>query len=294
MVKSDNDIWPYQKYQSSNATPPYMQINATGAPLASGFIFFGQEQAGAEEGVKQTSPFIMTDNNELVWSGPIESSSSNFRRQILYGESIITFWIGTGQAASAGLAGLGYGEVQFYDNTYQHIQTICLQLNLTLPDGVHSECDADVHESYITERNTILLTAYNVTRADATSVGGPADAWVYDPLAVEVDIKTGDVLFVWSPLAHVPINATHYPVDGSGMNSSQPFDWFHMNSIQLHNGNYLINARHTWTTYYVNPKGDIIWQIDGATGGSFGSLPENGLFVSDNGMLRIPSTERRG
>lgn len=279
VIKNGTEIWPYQRYQSSNATPPYMQINATGEPLAPGLIFFGQENEASVAAVKQASPFIMTDDNELVWSGPIVNAA-NFRPQTLYNQSILTYWEGTGGAAEAGLASLGYGQVLLYDNTYQLIQTICLKLNLTQPDGVYAECEADTHESFITSHNSILVTAYNVTQADATSVGGPADAWVYDPLAVEVDIKTGDILFLWSPLAHVPINGTHYAIADFGLNASKPYDWFHMNSIQMHEGNYLINARNMFTTYYVSPEGDILWQIDGVNGGSFGSLPESGTFVS--------------
>ncbi|PSR80927.1 ASST-domain-containing protein [Coniella lustricola] len=251
-----------------------MQINATGESRAPGLIFFRQENAASTAAVEQVSPFIMTDDNDLIWSGPT-ITATNFRQQLLYNQSIITYWEGTGNAADAGLVGLGYGKVLLYDNKYELIQTICLQLNLTQPDGIESDCEADVHESYITNRNSILVTAYNVTQTDATSIGGPADAWIYDPLAVEIDIKTGEILFLWSPLAHVPINATQTAIDGTGVNASQPFDWFHMNSIQWDDGNYLINARNTWASYYVNSQGDVLWEINRFNGGTFGSLPEN-------------------
>lgn len=121
---------------------------------------------------------------------------------------------------------------------------------------------------------------YNTTQADLSSVGGPKDGWVLDPLAVEVDINTNEALWIWSPLAHVPINSTKYPLFYAGTNTSNPYDWFHMNSIQPYNGNVLINARQTWTSYYVNQDGDILWELEGQNGGDFGPLPEGAQFVS--------------
>ena len=122
---------------------------------------------------------------------------------------------------------------------------------------------------------------YNTTTADLTSVGGPKNGWVLDPLVVEVNLTNNEPVFIWSPLAHVPINTTHSPLRGTGHNSSSPYDWFHTNSIQSFEGHYLINSRGTWTSYYVNKDGAIEWQINGAGGGSFGSLPEGAQFVSN-------------
>lgn len=278
---NDSSVWPWQSYISSNITPPYLQINRSdNSELSPGFIFLGQEDdSSTEPGVKEVAPFILTDDNELVWGGPV-GDSSNFRQQFWGNQSIITFWVGTGKAAYGADAGRGWGKVLFYDNTYKLINTVCLQLNLTLPTGTSTECEADVHESFITPENTILLTAYNTSRGDLTSLGGPSDGWVYDSIAVELDLATNEVVFVWSPLAHLPVNLTHYPYTGS--NLTAPFDWFHMNSIQKVGDHYLVNSRHLWRTFLVNKAGEIVWTIDGENGGDFGSLPENGTFVSNH------------
>lgn len=280
VVSNDSSVWPWQTYVSSNITPPYLQINRSGeGELSPGFIFLGQEDdSSSDPGVKEVAPFILTDENELVWGGPV-GDSSNFRQQFWGNQSVITFWVGTGKAAYGADAGRGWGEVLFYDNTYRLINTVCLQLNLTLPTGTTAECQSDVHESFITPDNTILLTAYNTSQGDLTSLGGPSDGWVYDSIAVELDLATNEVVFSWSPLAHLPVNLTHYPYTGS--NLTEPFDWFHMNSIQKVGDHYLINSRHLWQTFLVNKAGEIVWHIDGETGGDFGALPENGTFVSN-------------
>lgn len=229
---------------------------------------------------KVEAPFIMRDTGNLVWQGPVEATS-NFRTQTLDNASVITFWSGSGGAATAETTSFGYGQVNVLDTTYSQIHTICPQLNLTLtPAGNTAECEADVHESYITPRNTILVTAYNTTTADLSSVGGPTNGWVLDPLAVELDIKTGEILFIWSPLEHVPVSQSQQAIGAAGKNLSNPYDWFHMNSIQSYGDNYLINGRNVWTTYLVNKTGDILWEINGYNGGDFGSLPKGGTFVS--------------
>jgi len=53
-----------------------------------------------------------------------------------------------------------------------------------------------------------------------------------------------------------------------------------MNAIQSFNGGYLVNSRQTWSSYFINKQGEIEWELNGATGGSFGSLPQGYNFVS--------------
>ncbi|KAJ5116696.1 hypothetical protein N7456_001044 [Penicillium angulare] len=274
IVSNSSDIWPWQTYKSSNLTPPHLTINKTSEDLASGFLFIGQED-DSSTGVEEVSPFILTDDNELIWGGPV-GDSSNFRQQYWGEKSVISFWVGTGKAAYGADAGRGWGEVQIYDDEYNLLKSVCLQLNLTLPTGTTTDCDADVHESFITEDNTILLTAYNTSQADLTSLGGEKDGWVYDSIAVELDLETNEPVFIWSPLAHLNVNLTHEPFTGS--NLTDPFDWFHINSIQKWGDHYLINSRHLWRTFLVNRQGEIVWYIDGADGGDFGTLPTNGTF----------------
>jgi len=129
------------------------------------------------------------------------------------------------------------------------------------PNIPRFECQADIHESYVTERGSIILSAYNYTQADLTSVGGPADGWIYDGLFFYVDIKTQKILFSWSAAAHVPINSTKLPLGGAGT-ADNPFDFFNINSIQPVGNGYLVNSRHVWTVYKLDSKGKIEWEFE--------------------------------
>ncbi|KEF59332.1 uncharacterized protein A1O9_04176 [Exophiala aquamarina CBS 119918] len=276
---SDPNLWPWQEYQSSDAQPPQLLTNSTGEPLFDGFLVMATMSSTRPPAVRQQSPLIMSDTGELVWSGPIQLTS-DFRVQSFDGSPVLTYFTGEGTTGAEGVVGHGYGGFTLLDTRYNEIARVCPIFDgFTMEPGVSAICHADPHESFITHRNTMLLTAYNATQADLTSLGGPHDGWVSDSLVAEVNINTGEVLFTWSPLAHVPLNRTHLPLGNFGQNQSTPFDFFHVNSIQLVGENYLINARNYWSTYLVSPEGEIIWEINGGDGGDFGALPEGGSFA---------------
>ena len=168
----------------------------------------------------------------------------------------------------------------YFLTTNQLILTVCPQLGIRAPDNATYTCQADFHESFVTDCNTILVTAYNVTETDLASIGGPAKGWGFDCLFFELDPKNGDILFRWSALEHVPVAETKLKLASrGGLNQSVPFDWFDINSVENVGNRFLVNSRHLWTTYLVTAKGDVEWTLQGDTGGDFGALPPNGHFV---------------
>jgi hypothetical protein len=99
----------------------------------------------------------------------------------------------------------------------------------------------------------------------------------------EVDIATGRVLFQWNSQDHVPFAQSEQPLPAS---ASTPWDWFHINAVHVDtDGNLLIDARDTWTTYKVNRhSGTIIWRLGGkASDFSFRAAP--GQVLNDAGEI---------
>jgi hypothetical protein len=246
--------------------PPVLSVNKSGAALADGVLLITTQNDG---------PVIMTDSGDLVWNGP-NGHTTNLFVQTLDGMPVLTYWTGNGSNL-----GRGNGQVNILDTHYTQIYTICPDIHLTTTTGFTEGCTAlDLHESFITTRGTILCTAVNVTNADLTPVGGPQDGWVYDSMFMEIDIKTNEILFMWSPVkAGIPINSTKLALGSSGSSQSNPFDWFHMNSVTTLNNGYLANSRHTWTSYAIDSKGELQWFLEGSTGGDF-TLPSAANFVS--------------
>jgi hypothetical protein len=159
---------------------------------------------------------------------------------------VLTWWQGTG------LGGLAQGTDFIYDDHYRQIATVQAGNGLS----------ADGHEFLITPSNTALILAYTTATADLTSIGGPANQIVIDGVVQEIDIATGKVLFEWRSNDHVPYGQSEQPLPVS---ATTPWDWFHINAVHLDkDGNLLVDARNTWTTYKVNRHtGDILWQLGG-------------------------------
>ncbi|TKA83887.1 hypothetical protein B0A55_00104 [Friedmanniomyces simplex] len=217
---------------------------------------------------------IYTDEGQLVWFGP-NVTANNFKWQLFDKEPTLSYW--SGVSSNGVNTGHGYSNVTLLDSGYNVRYVVCPNLDLTIPGNETFDCQADLHECYLTDRNTIFITAYNATQTDLTAVNGTSDGWVFDYLSFEIDPKTGKVLFRWSALEHVPVADSHELLAATG-NASVLYDWFHINSVINVGDHFLVNSRHTWTVYYLDSEGRIDWRLAGDTGGDFGELPTEGTF----------------
>jgi hypothetical protein len=225
--------------------PPPVSILTSNGNVGQGDIFispFGDATTYAN------GPEILNTNGNVVWfqSVPAGEEASDFRTQTYLGQPVLTWWQGTG------LGGLSSGTDYIYNDHYQQIATV----------NAGNGLSADGHEFLITPWNTALILSYTTTTANLTSIGGPADQTVINGVVQEIDIATGQVLFQWNSADHVPYSQSEQPLPAS---PSTPWDWFHINAVKLDtDGNLLIDARDTWTTYKVSlATGNIIWQLGG-------------------------------
>jgi hypothetical protein len=193
-------------------------------------------------------PEILDQQGNVVWfqAVPAGQEAADFRTQTLHGQPVLTWWQGTG------LGGLAKGTDYIYNSHYQQIATV----------NAGNGFSADGHEFLITPQNTALVLAYATDTADLSSIGGPSNQTVTDGIVQEIDIPTGKVLFQWKASDHVPYSQSEQPLPAS---ASTPWDWFHINAVHLDtDGNLLIDARDTWTTYKVGRhSGNVIWQLGG-------------------------------
>ncbi len=193
-------------------------------------------------------PEILDSHGNVVWfqAVPQGQTAADFRVQTYRGQPVLTWWQGTG------LGGISSGTDYIYNDHFQQIAAV----------NAGNGLSADGHEFLITPQNTALILSYTTATADLTSIGGPANQTVINGVVQEIDIPTGKVLFQWNSEDHVPFSQSEQPLPAS---SSEPWDWFHINAVHLDtDGNLLIDARDTWTTYKVDrSSGNIIWQLGG-------------------------------
>jgi hypothetical protein len=227
------------------ATPPPVTILTSHGDVGRGHIFITPT---GDAGTYANGPEILDRHGNVVWFHPIPQgqTASDFRTQSYRGEPVLTWWQGTG------LGGLAKGTDYIYDDRFQQIATVQAGNGLS----------ADGHEFLITPQNTALILSYTTATVDLTSIGGAANQTVVDGVVQEIDIATGQVLFQWNSQDHVPFSQSEQPLPAS---PSTPWDWFHINAVHLDtDGNLLIDARNTWTTYKVQRSdGNIMWRLGG-------------------------------
>jgi hypothetical protein len=194
---------------------------------------------------------IMDWDGQVVWFSQIaqNAGTSNLAVQSYRGRRVLTWF--DSQPTQGGVLSFAPGTYTIADDTYTPIATI---------SAVGSGWAADVHDCVLTPRGTAYITVGQVTSADLTSVGGPANGQVLDLGVQEIDIATGDMLFQWNGLSNIPVAESYAKYSSAGT-----FDPYHFNAIGISpDGDLLISARNTWTVYKVSRRtGAIIWRLGG-------------------------------
>lgn len=209
-----------------------------------GYIFIAPKK-----GPGQYGPMIVDDRGELVWFRPLEGEkeyATDFKVQEYRGRPVLTWWEGRLVFHN------GAGEYVILDDNYQQVKRV----------RAGNGYEGDLHEFLITPQDTALFTIYGPVHADLSAVGGSARGTVLDGIAQEVDIQSGEVIFEWHSLDHVGLEESYLRPSRS---FSVPYDYFHINSIDVdQDGNLLISARNTWTVYKVDRNsGEIMWRLGG-------------------------------
>jgi hypothetical protein len=242
----NGDVWYYRS--RPDLTPAAVTITKRD-PSATGDIFLAPQVGPLQQG-----PELIGPNGGLIWFDPVpqNEAATDFREQYYQGKPVLTWWQGNEAA------GVGSGEDVILNSSYQLVKVVNAGNGLT----------ADLHEFELTPRGTALITAEYPVIVNASSVKGSTAEVVLDAVVQEIDIPTGLVLFQWDSLDHVPLTATYsglpskaHVANGIG----NPFDYFHVNSIQPDlDGNLLISSRNTWAVYKVNRStGKIMWTLGG-------------------------------
>ncbi len=202
-------------------------------------------------GPVQNGPEILNPNGGLVWFDPVPSgeTATNLQVQQYQGQPVLTWWQGRT------VAGMGVGEDVIYDSSYRPVAV------LSGANGLKP----DLHEFQITPRGSALTTAFFPVWWDSSSGGRTTHEVVFDAVVQEIDIPTGLVLFQWDSLDHVPLADSYQPAPAGALGPRNPYDYFHINSIQLDDdGSLLISARNTWAVYKLNHRtGAVLWTLGG-------------------------------
>jgi hypothetical protein len=237
-------------------SPPVVSVTrAASLPAADDarYILLTPGQGGPGQG----GAMILDSRGRLVWFFPATTTKRvmNLNIQAYRGQPVLTWFQGKD------ITGHGEGVGVIADTSYRTIATVRAGNGLM----------ADLHEFILTPQGTALITAYRERPADLSSAGGPVSGTALSGVAQEIDVATGKLLFEWDSLDHVAVAESYLRYVSSGGENltkgtgSQPFDYFHINSIAtVPGGDLIISARNTSAAYQVSrADGQVRWRLGG-------------------------------
>jgi Arylsulfotransferase (ASST) len=180
---------------------------------------------------------ILAADGRILWHKPTEGVVHDLAAARYRGQPVLTYYL---RAATG-----PYRHVVL-DRHYDVIA------QLTPGNGY----TANAHELQLTPAGTAYLGSYVPVRL-------PDGVAVTDFVVQELDIATGDVMFEWHALDHVPLSATYAQRPASGW----AWDYFHGNSIEPPRAGghtLIVSARKTSAVYGIDRRtGRVRWILGG-------------------------------
>ena len=156
-------------------------------------------------GASRAQPALMmlSGLGRILWHQPRDGVVHDLNMQRYRGKPVLTYYL---------RAGDGHDRHEILDRRYRTIARV-------FPgNGYH----ANAHEFQLTSRDTAYMGMYVPVRLHGS------DIKITDFVVQEIHVPTGDVLFEWHALDHVPRSASYVPRPTTGW----AWDYFHGNSIE--------------------------------------------------------------
>jgi hypothetical protein len=231
----DEPAPPYQHFRSRpDLKPPPVRILTPAHGTAPGYIFIAPKNH-----VVQAGPMILDNRGHVVWFRPLNTGGvTDFRVQAYGGQPVLTWWRGRPFHAK------GDGSYTIVDDSYRTLARVRPGNGLV----------GDIHEFKLTPRGSALMTIFHRVRS--------GNRPIFEGVVQEVDVATGRVLFEWHSLGNVALDESYEPPPKK---RSLPYDYFHINSIDVDSdGNLLVSARNTHAVYKLDRRtGRILWRLGG-------------------------------
>ncbi|HLW94181.1 MAG TPA: arylsulfotransferase family protein [Solirubrobacteraceae bacterium] len=230
-------------YSLPGVRAPVVTVTAADRDTSAGDLFTTEGPGPGAYGA-----MIFTPRGRLVWFHYLSGGrvAEDLNVQDYHGAHDLTLWQG-----KVLIWGFGDGEDLVLDSSYRTVATVRAGNGL----------QADLHEFQIEPHDIAYVTAFNPISCNLSPAGGTAKGVILDTAIEAIDMRTGLVRWEWHGLDHVPASQSQI----GAPNNQKPWDWFHINSIDLEaDGNVLISARNTWAAYQIQAgTGRILWRLGG-------------------------------
>ncbi|HEX5621759.1 MAG TPA: arylsulfotransferase family protein [Solirubrobacteraceae bacterium] len=226
----------FHAYRSDSIKTPRLVVTRARRGRAAGYLVLNTGWTDARP--RPDGVLIADDRGRPVWFQERVPGTKVFDVgvQTYRGRPVLTYWQGSFAA------GWGYGEYVLLDDSYREVARI----------AAVGGNRADIHDMTITPEGTALVPSYSAVRRGGRQV--------LDNVIQEIDIATGRLLFEWHSLDAIRLSESRdRPQRG------MPFDYFHLNSIEVGpDGDLLVSARNTCAVYEIDREtGAVNWRLGG-------------------------------
>jgi hypothetical protein len=249
--------------------PPKIRVDRTGkGKLAGGDFMLANTKnvAFTQTMVGQGGPLILDRHLQPVWFMPVVETVSkqgssevgsnatfNLSAQTYQGHRVLTWWRGT-------VTGTGVpssGEDFVYNQHYQQVATLVAQGPTGCTPG--TDCWVLSGHEFVIRGHSAWVTAYRSVPMNLTPYGGPANGTLVDTAVQRYDLTTGQLVFSWDAMQHIPLSDSHIKPLSDGT-----WDAYHENSVSVGNGTFLVSMRNTWSAYDVSESTNkTLWTLSG-------------------------------
>jgi hypothetical protein len=205
VIVAGKDKWPQLRFRSSPLKPPKFEVPQKPKESDQPYIFTTPRGPFRESG----KPVIFTADGDLVFVDPSHSHAADFKVQPYNDGPALTLW--DGWSTGSPCPGHGYGKSILFDLSYRHTELdldVDINALVDYPPG-----HKDLHDHQMTDRVTLLVSAYNNTRWDLSAVGGSEDGLLTSSMIFEIPIDNKEELYSWEAAKHISLNESRLTVD---------------------------------------------------------------------------------
>ena len=125
--------------------------------------------------------------------------------------------------------------------------------------------NTDVHELQLLSNGDYIIDAYVPRQHVDLRPYGPSDATILDCVVEEV-APDGHLVWTWSAEDHLSAGDTPQRWYDQVLPGGEPYDVFHLNSVEINGSEVVISMRHTDAVWGVDRNtGNILWKLGGTS-----------------------------
>jgi hypothetical protein len=248
-----------QRYRTLRGIPPLrMCTRRAGSTSTSRGKLLITPRPGTSIAGGRWAAVILSSDGDVLWYSPSDGKVNDLKTVRYRGRRLLALFRRSGGA-----------HYELLDARYRTVKRI----------RARNGYRVDSHDLQLTARGTAFLGAY-------VDVRDGRDRPVTDYVVQEVDPETGDVLFEWHALDHVPLWAS-YVRDRPG---PEAYDYFHGNSIDP-GRTLVISSRNTAAVYGVDPRTGAVEWVLGGRRDDFGLVEQDPAqqFCAQHDARRLPN-----